>query len=145
LHLPLQVLSRNVHTQLQSISALQSKIRDLRFKQTAFKEVGARQASAFLEFWLVRQVPAQYHACLAEVVRRKAYGQLYAGQAVQLAERMGEIRDKEGARRDAFVKHQERYLPQEVLQVLPLDPLQTPSRHPPDTLQTPSRPPLDPL
>eukprot|EP00240_Pyramimonas_obovata_P000974 CAMPEP_0118949428 /NCGR_PEP_ID=MMETSP1169-20130426/49597_1 /TAXON_ID=36882 /ORGANISM="Pyramimonas obovata, Strain CCMP722" /LENGTH=539 /DNA_ID=CAMNT_0006896057 /DNA_START=405 /DNA_END=2021 /DNA_ORIENTATION=- len=109
------VLARNVHTQLQSISALQSKIRDLRFKQTAFKEVGQRQALAFLEFWLVRQVPAQYRACLAEAVRRRAYGQLYAGQAAQLAERMGHIRDKEVARREAFVKAQERYLPAEVL------------------------------
>ena len=48
------------------------------------RQVGQRQAAAFLEFWLVRQVPAQYRACLAEAVRRRAYGQLYAGQAAQV-------------------------------------------------------------
>ncbi|KAK3239494.1 hypothetical protein CYMTET_50585 [Cymbomonas tetramitiformis] len=114
------VLSRNVHTQLQSIAALQSKIRDLRYKLTAFKEVGTRQASAFLELRLVRHVPAQYHACLAEVVRRRAYAELYSDQAVQLAERMAHIRDKEIARREKFVKQQESYLPVELLQKMGL-------------------------
>ena len=33
------VLTKNVHAQLQSISVLQSRIRDLRCKLTAFKEV----------------------------------------------------------------------------------------------------------
>lgn len=37
------VLTNNVHAQLQSISVLQSKIRDLRCKLTAFKEVRTRR------------------------------------------------------------------------------------------------------
>lgn len=38
-------------------------------------------------------------------------GQLYAGHASQLAERMAHIREKEMARREAFTKQQERFLP----------------------------------
>lgn len=39
-------------------------------------QVGSRQATAFTEFVLVRQLPAQYKASLAEVVRRRMYAQV---------------------------------------------------------------------
>ena len=58
-------------------------------------QVGARQAAALAELGLVRALPGQYKSCLAEAVRRRAYATLYAGQAEQLAERMGAIRNKE--------------------------------------------------
>mmetsp|Transcript_16373 Transcript_16373/g.19644 ORF Transcript_16373/g.19644 Transcript_16373/m.19644 type:complete len:850 (-) Transcript_16373:187-2736(-) len=111
-----EVLSRNVHMQLQSISALQSKIRDLRYKQTAYKEVLERQVTAFMELKLARQVRPQYGACLHEIARRRAYTQLYSEQAGHLAERMAQIRAKEVARREAFIKYQERFFPTEFLQ-----------------------------
>lgn len=46
---------------------------------------------------------------------REAFGELYAGQAGQMAERMGRLRAKEVAKRDAFLKHVERYLPAPLL------------------------------
>ncbi len=41
------------------------------------------------------------HAC------RAAFGELFAGQAGQLAERMGRLRQKEAAKREGFLKHAE--------------------------------------
>ena len=41
------------------------------------------------------------HAC------RAAFGELFAGQAGQLAERMGRLRQKETAKREGFLKHAE--------------------------------------
>ncbi len=46
---------------------------------------------------------------------REAFGELYAGQAGQMAERMGRLRAKEVAKRDAFLKHVERYMPAPLL------------------------------
>ena len=38
---------------------------------------------------------------------RAAFGELFAGQAGQLAERMGRLRQKEAAKREGFLKHAE--------------------------------------
>lgn len=46
---------------------------------------------------------------------REAFGELYAGQAGQMAERMGRLRAKEVAKREAFLKHVERYMPAPLL------------------------------
>mmetsp|Transcript_8377 Transcript_8377/g.29388 ORF Transcript_8377/g.29388 Transcript_8377/m.29388 type:complete len:898 (-) Transcript_8377:273-2966(-) len=108
-------MSRCVCLQLQSISQLQSRIRDMRNKLAAFKEVGSRQEGLFRELQVVRRVPQSYRACLAEVARRHAYAQLYAAEAGKMAEQMGKYRDKEVTRREAFLKPHQHYLPGEVL------------------------------
>ncbi|KAK9820447.1 hypothetical protein WJX72_010464 [[Myrmecia] bisecta] len=108
-------MTRDVFGQLQKISAQQSKIRNMRNKLAAFKEVAMKQAEAFAELLLVRRIPAAYAHCLSECVRRKAFAELYSGQASQLAERMGRIRAKEVTKRDAFIKHVEAYIPKQVL------------------------------
>lgn len=46
--------------------------------------------------------------CLAECVRRGAFGEKYAASAARLAEGMGRFREKELATREAFRKHVER-------------------------------------
>ncbi len=56
--------------QLQHISSQQGKIRDMRNKLAAFKEVMTKQADAFGQLKLTRQVRAAYGQCLAECVRR---------------------------------------------------------------------------
>jgi autophagy-related protein 11 len=84
-------------------------------RQAAFKEVGQRQEAAFRELRIARRIPRVYRACLAEVARRAAHAQLFSGQARQLAERMARSREREVARRDAFARSHERYLPTDVV------------------------------
>lgn len=69
----------------------------------------------FAELLLVRKVASSYRACLAEVVRRKAYAELYTRKAGQLAERMARDRDAEVARREEFMR-QQGLLPREILE-----------------------------
>ena len=46
---------------------------------------------------------------------RQAFAELYAGQAREMAERMGRLRQKECDKRDAFKKHIQGYIPVPVL------------------------------
>eukprot|EP00899_Mesostigma_viride_P024764 jgi/Mesvir1/5472/Mv15526-RA.3 len=119
-------MSRAVFSQLRAVSGLQSRIRDLRNKLVAFKEICGRQQEVFAELLLVRRVPAAYRACLAEVRRRRAHAQVYAGQAAQLAERLADMRAAEVATRHSFARLHERYLPQEVLRGMGLYDLPAP-------------------
>ncbi|EIE22022.1 hypothetical protein COCSUDRAFT_48029 [Coccomyxa subellipsoidea C-169] len=105
----------DVLAHLRAISGQQSKIRGLRSKLAILKEAAAKQEGATSELLLVRRIPAVYRQCLAECMRREAFGELYAGQAGQMAERMGRLRAKEVAKRDAFLKHVERYMPAPLL------------------------------
>ncbi|BDA42038.1 Autophagy-related protein 11 [Coccomyxa sp. Obi] len=105
----------DVLAHLRAISGQQSKIRGLRAKLAILKEAAAKQEGATSELLLVRRIPAVYRQCLAECMRREAFGELYAGQAGQMAERMGRLRAKEVAKREDFLKHVERYLPAPLL------------------------------
>ncbi|EFN58270.1 hypothetical protein CHLNCDRAFT_57098 [Chlorella variabilis] len=109
-------LTRDVFTQLRTISSQQSKIREMKNKLALFREALARQEGAVQELLVVRRVPAAYKQCLAECVRRGAFMEKYAHSAAQLAERMGAFREKELAMRDAFRKHVERLIPAQLLE-----------------------------
>jgi hypothetical protein len=63
----------------------------------------------------VHRLPVAYKYCLAEVCRRRGWTSVYAQQAARLAEHMGKLRDKEVARREAFLAHMERLMPSELL------------------------------
>lgn len=63
-------MTRDVFAQLHKISAQQSKIRSMRNKLAAFREVANKHAEYFAELLLVRRIPAAYGACLAECHRR---------------------------------------------------------------------------
>eukprot|EP00873_Tetraselmis_striata_P002870 jgi/Tetstr1/423134/TSEL_013903.t1 len=104
-------MTADVVQQLRQISAMQSRIRDMRNKLAVFQEVAGKQGELFAELCLVSRVPNAYRACLAEVVRRRAFSELFANQAAQLAERMAALREKEVGRADAFRAHVERYIP----------------------------------
>lgn len=52
---------------------------------------------------------------LTECCRRKAWLHMYTAQAVRLAEYMAKIREKESAKREAFSRQVDRYLPTELL------------------------------
>mmetsp|Transcript_12611 Transcript_12611/g.35442 ORF Transcript_12611/g.35442 Transcript_12611/m.35442 type:complete len:1100 (-) Transcript_12611:133-3432(-) len=100
-----------VHEQLTHISAQQSRIRDMRNKLAVFQEVASKQGETFAELCLVGRIPAAYRACLAEVVRRRAFQELYAGQAAQLAERMAALREREAKRHEAFRAYVDPFIP----------------------------------
>ncbi|KAL4447174.1 hypothetical protein ABPG77_007207 [Micractinium sp. CCAP 211/92] len=109
-------LTRDVFTQLRTISSQQSKIREMKNKLALFREALTRQDAAVQELLVVRRVPAAYKQCLAECVRREAFMEKYAHSAAALAERMGTFREKELAMRDSFRKHVERLIPATLLE-----------------------------
>ncbi|KAL3687625.1 hypothetical protein R1sor_013934 [Riccia sorocarpa] len=113
-------MTRSVHSRLQSVASLQSGLKDLRNQLAVFKEAMNRQAEYFTELRIVRRMGSAYKACLAEVVRRKAWMKLFMGQAGQLAERMARKREDEMARRDDFLKEHLLYFSREVLELLGL-------------------------
>ncbi|KAL2629619.1 hypothetical protein R1flu_014305 [Riccia fluitans] len=113
-------MTRSVHSRLQSVASLQSGLKDLRNQLAVFKEAMNRQAEYFTELRIVRRMGSAYKACLAEVVRRKAWMKLFMGQAGQLAERMARKREVEMARRDDFLKEHLLYFNREVLELLGL-------------------------
>ena len=79
---PLQnCMTADVFGQLNKISAQQSKIRSMRNKLVAFREVANKQQEAFAELQLLRRVPTAYRHCLAECVRRSGWspGLFHAG------------------------------------------------------------------
>lgn len=70
-HPPIQnTCTAHLLEQLQRISAQQGKIRDLRNKLGAFREVAAKQGDAFAQLGFTKQLRAAYMQCLAECVRR---------------------------------------------------------------------------
>ncbi|GMH33246.1 hypothetical protein BSKO_01080 [Bryopsis sp. KO-2023] len=107
-------MTRDVLGQLQLISTQQSKIRDMKNKLAAFKEVAGKQDEAFAELMLVRRIPAAYKAALSECIRRKAWMEMYSGQAVRLAEHMGKVRTREVAKRETIQKEISCFLPTEM-------------------------------
>ncbi|PSC71466.1 Autophagy-related 11 [Micractinium conductrix] len=109
-------LTRDVFSQLHTISSQQSKIREMKNKLALFREALARQEGSVQELLVVRRVPAAYKQCLAECVRREAFMEKYAHSAAALAERMGVFREKELAMRDSFRKHVERLIPPSLLE-----------------------------
>ena len=124
--LPLQnALTRDVLGQLQTISSQQSRIREARDQLTLFGSALERQAASVEALLAGRRLAAAYKACLAECVRRGAFGERYALSAAQLAERMGRFREKEVATRESFRVLVERHLPGAVLERLGL--LQAPA------------------
>eukprot|EP00897_Mesotaenium_endlicherianum_P009176 jgi/Mesen1/8287/ME000045S07747 len=110
------VMSTCVHRQLQRVASLQSRIRDLRNQLAAFREALARQEEIFAELALLRRVAAAYCACLLEVVRRRAFAEVYLGEARQVAERVARVREGEIALRAKFAQDQSLYLPRDVLE-----------------------------
>ncbi|CAD7705230.1 unnamed protein product [Ostreobium quekettii] len=108
-------MTRDVASQLQSISTQQSRILEMKNKLAAFKEVATKQDEAFAELMVVHRIPAAYRASLAECVRRRAWSQVYCGQVSRLAEHMGKVRLKEVQKREKFQRHVEGYLPSEML------------------------------
>uniref|UniRef100_A0A0D6QTZ9 Ubiquitin-like domain-containing protein n=1 Tax=Araucaria cunninghamii TaxID=56994 RepID=A0A0D6QTZ9_ARACU len=119
-------MSMCIHTSMQKVASLQFSIRDVRYQLLAFKEAMQRQDGIFSKLKVVRKIGSAYRACLAEVVRRKAFLKLYMGQAGQLAEKLASRRELERCRRREFLNLQSEYIPQDVLEALGL--FDTPSQ-----------------
>ena len=56
--------------QLQQISSQQMKIQSMRNKLAVFREAAAKEEDMFAQLLLIRRIPAAYHQCLAECMRR---------------------------------------------------------------------------
>ena len=96
---------------LRSISQLQSQIAELRNKLHLYSSLLERVNMYCTQLLLMRRLPATYHACLAEVVRRRQFGQDYARQAHAAAETLANAREEEVGRRDAFMREHGALLP----------------------------------
>ena len=118
-------MTRDVLGQLQTIASQQSRIREARDQLAVFGNALERQAAGVEALLAGRRLAAAYKACLAECVRRGAFGERYAHSAARLAEGMGRFREKEMATRESFRHHVERHVPAAVLERLGL--LQAPA------------------
>ena len=96
---------------LRSISQLQSQIAELRNKLHLYASLLERVHMYCSQLLLMRRLPATYHACLAEVARRRAFGQLYARRGHDAAESLASLREEEVARRDDFMREHGALLP----------------------------------
>ncbi|GAX81462.1 hypothetical protein CEUSTIGMA_g8891.t1 [Chlamydomonas eustigma] len=110
-------MTSDVIFQLQQISSQQSRIRDVKTKLVAFKEVLDRQDLAFAELKMATRIPVAYRFLLAEGMRRNSWEELYRQQAVRLDEHMSKLRKKEEGRRAAFLHQIEKFLPRKVMEL----------------------------
>ncbi|XP_020224461.1 autophagy-related protein 11 [Cajanus cajan] len=104
-----------VHNYMQNVTYVTYLIKDQKLQFPVFKEAMARQDDLFVDLKLFRSVGPAYRACLAEVVRRKAYMKLYMGVAGQLAERLATKCEAEIRRREDFLKAHSPFIPKELL------------------------------
>lgn len=95
-----------VHGHLQLVARLQTRVRDVRNQLHAFREAMAHQEAAFGEMASARGVRRCYAACLAEVVRRHAFGLAYTAKGQEFAEALGRMREEEVERRHEFTRQQ---------------------------------------
>jgi len=114
-------MCRSVHTQLKSISLVQSKIRDMRNKLAAFDEVFQAQQNAFGELRLARQIPAAYQACLAESIRRQSFASVFSQQVTTIAEKVAATLDQEASKRREFIQRYSSLLPGKLFDVMGLN------------------------
>jgi hypothetical protein len=63
----------------------------------------------------VQRLPVAWRQCLCECIRRAAWADKYANAEAALAEKMGRLREDEVAKRDKFLAHVERYVPNDLL------------------------------
>ncbi|KAK7304133.1 hypothetical protein RJT34_15205 [Clitoria ternatea] len=108
-------MNEYVHNYMQNVTYVSYLIKDQKLRFPAFKEAMARQDDLFVDLKLLRGVGPAYRACLAEIVRRKAYMKLYMGMAGQLAERLASKRDAEVKRRDVFLREHNSCIPKDLL------------------------------
>lgn len=113
-------MTQEVVEQLRAISAQQSKIGRTKGQLAVFRQVAGRQSEAIAELLLPRRLPSAYRHCLSECMRRKAFAQVYAGEAGRVAETMARLRAEELTARDDFRSAVERYIPGNVLGALGL-------------------------
>ena len=104
-------LSVRLFHRLRSISQLQSQIAELRNKLHLYASLLERVHMYCSQLLLMRRLPATYHACLAEVARRRQFGQLYARRGHDAAESLASLREEEVGRRDDFMREHGALLP----------------------------------
>ncbi len=103
-------LARAVFARLRSISALQSRVRDLYNRTALFRQAQARQDAAVEHLECLRFMPAAYQASLDEVLRRRAFGRRLAADLRRLTDRLAHVRDEEMGRREQFLAAHGRYI-----------------------------------
>jgi hypothetical protein len=104
-------LSVRLFHRLRCISQLQSQIAELRNKLHLYASLLERVHMYCSQLLLMRRLPATYHACLAEVARRRQFGQLYARRGHDAAESLASLREEEVGQRDDFMREHGALLP----------------------------------
>ncbi|XP_061349747.1 autophagy-related protein 11-like [Gastrolobium bilobum] len=104
-----------IHNYMQNITYVTYLIKDQKLQFPVFKEAMTRQDDLFVDLKLFHGIGPAYRACLAEIVRRKAYMKLYMGMAGQLAERLATKREFEVRRREEFLRAHSSCIPRDVL------------------------------
>ncbi|KAJ1410324.1 Autophagy-related protein 11 [Sesbania bispinosa] len=104
-----------VHNYMQNITYVSYLIKNQKLQFPVFKEAMARQDDLFVDLKLFHGIGPAYRACLAEIVRRKAYMKLYMGMAGKLAQRLATKWDIEVRRREEFLKAYSSCIPRDVL------------------------------
>ena len=107
-------MTRCVHEQLRSVSSLQSRIRDLKTRHSAFRETMAAHSRQFAELKTVRHTCTAFESCMSELMRRQAFCVGYGARAEHTAEAMAAARQQETERRLQFEKEHCRFLPHDL-------------------------------
>ena len=113
-------MTRCVHSQMKSIAVLQNRISTTRNKLSAYKEVARNIEDACVHLNLVYHIPAAYYSCLAEVVRRRSFADIFSLHAQKFAESMSSLRQNEEVARHNFEQKYLGMLPQELILALKL-------------------------
>jgi hypothetical protein len=97
------------------VSALQSKIRDIRNKVVLFRDALTLQQQNFGQLLCLEHLPEAYEAALQEVVRRKLFSKHYSSACQQLFSHLKQIRDQEMTLRESFLSKHGRYVPKNLI------------------------------
>eukprot|EP01113_Clastostelium_recurvatum_P020123 TRINITY_DN2388_c0_g1_i1.p1 TRINITY_DN2388_c0_g1~~TRINITY_DN2388_c0_g1_i1.p1 ORF type:complete len:1128 (+),score=309.29 TRINITY_DN2388_c0_g1_i1:231-3614(+) len=115
-------LTKSVYQRLRAVSQLQSQIRDQQNKIVLLSEALNKQRAAFSQLAYIRQMPQAYNAALTEVSRRKGYGKWLQKQLLSFTASLGQAREDEATRRNAFQQTYSRFVPKGLISGLD-DPL----------------------
>ena len=81
---------------------MQNRISVTRNKLSAYKEVAKNIEDACNHLNLVFHIPSAYYSCLAEVIRRQSFADIFSLHAQKFAESMSSLRQSEEAARHRF-------------------------------------------
>ena len=117
---------RDVSAKLLSLSSTQTRIREMSKKMSVLKTMMGYQQTMMGSLGFVRHMPASYVASIAEVVRRRAFANLYTSKVEQLAEQVAKLRESELRKRERFLREHAKFMPETLINTMGLSEWQLP-------------------